>query len=142
MTFLCTISSSSYSSLVKHTNAESMMPLDGLAVGCIQGQWRIAPEKLWRMIEQRYIGVERNWLQSVLVPYLFDRQWRVNAAVRKPDSNYVLLRPSSSSVMPPKGEEMTDSEIQILLVEDDENDIELTLHALRSENLGNNIRVA
>ncbi len=32
--------------------------------------------------------------------------------------------------------------IEILLVEDDENDIELTLRALRSENLGNKIHVA
>lgn len=32
--------------------------------------------------------------------------------------------------------------IEILLVEDNEKDIELTLHALRSENLGNQIHVA
>lgn len=32
--------------------------------------------------------------------------------------------------------------VEILLVEDSEKDIELTLHALRSENLGNRIRVA
>jgi len=32
--------------------------------------------------------------------------------------------------------------IEILLVEDNENDIELTLHALRAENLGNQIHVA
>ena len=31
--------------------------------------------------------------------------------------------------------------VEILLVEDNENDIELTLHALRSEKLGNSIRV-
>jgi CheY-like chemotaxis protein len=31
--------------------------------------------------------------------------------------------------------------VEILLVEDNENDIELTLHALRSEKLGNNIQV-
>ena len=33
-------------------------------------------------------------------------------------------------------------QIEILLVEDDENDVELTLRALRSENLGNKIHVA
>jgi two-component system response regulator len=33
-------------------------------------------------------------------------------------------------------------EVEILLVEDNENDIELTLHALRAENLGNQIHVA
>ena len=32
--------------------------------------------------------------------------------------------------------------VEILLVEDNEKDIELTLHALRSENLGNRIHVA
>ncbi len=32
--------------------------------------------------------------------------------------------------------------VEILLVEDNENDIELTLHALRSEKLGNSIRIA
>ena len=32
--------------------------------------------------------------------------------------------------------------IEILLVEDNENDIELTLHAFRKENLGNTIQVA
>jgi two-component system, response regulator len=31
--------------------------------------------------------------------------------------------------------------VEILLVEDNENDIELTLHALRGENLGNHIHV-
>ena len=36
---------------------------------------------------------------------------------------------------------MEKSLVEILLVEDNENDIELTLHALRSENLGNKIRV-
>ncbi len=34
------------------------------------------------------------------------------------------------------------SAVEILLVEDNEKDIELTLHALRSENLGNQIHVA
>jgi two-component system, response regulator len=34
------------------------------------------------------------------------------------------------------------SAVEILLVEDSEKDIELTLHALRSENLGNQIHVA
>jgi two-component system, response regulator len=33
-------------------------------------------------------------------------------------------------------------EVEILLVEDSEKDIELTLHALRAENLGNQIQVA
>jgi two-component system response regulator len=33
-------------------------------------------------------------------------------------------------------------EVEILLVEDNENDIELTLHALRAENLGSQIHVA
>jgi len=33
-------------------------------------------------------------------------------------------------------------EVEILLVEDSEKDIELTLHALRAENLGNQIHVA
>ena len=33
-------------------------------------------------------------------------------------------------------------EVEILLVEDNEKDIELTLHALRAENLGNQIHVA
>lgn len=37
---------------------------------------------------------------------------------------------------------MPETEIEILLVEDDENDILLTLHALRSEHMGNSIRVA
>lgn len=34
------------------------------------------------------------------------------------------------------------SAVEILLVEDNEKDIELTLHALRSENLGNQIHIA
>jgi CheY-like chemotaxis protein len=33
-------------------------------------------------------------------------------------------------------------EVEILLVEDSEKDIELTLHALRAENLGNQIQIA
>ena len=37
---------------------------------------------------------------------------------------------------------MSKAVVEILLVEDNENDIELTLHALRSENLGNRIHVA
>ncbi len=37
--------------------------------------------------------------------------------------------------------EHTGSEIEILLVEDNEGDIELTLHALRSEHLSNRIQV-
>jgi CheY-like chemotaxis protein len=37
---------------------------------------------------------------------------------------------------------MTQREIEILLVEDNQDDIELTLHALRKENLANNIHVA
>lgn len=37
---------------------------------------------------------------------------------------------------------MSNAEFEILLVEDNENDIELTLHALRGENLGNQIHVA
>ncbi len=37
---------------------------------------------------------------------------------------------------------MTQQQIEILLVEDNENDAELTLHALRKENLANNIHVA
>jgi CheY-like chemotaxis protein len=36
---------------------------------------------------------------------------------------------------------MTQREIEILLVEDNQDDIELTLHALRKENLANNIHV-
>jgi len=36
---------------------------------------------------------------------------------------------------------MNKAVIEILLVEDNENDIELTLHALRGENLGNQIHV-
>ena len=36
---------------------------------------------------------------------------------------------------------MTKRAVEILLVEDNENDIELTLHALRSEKLGNSIHV-
>ena len=36
---------------------------------------------------------------------------------------------------------MTDSQIEILLVEDNQDDVELTLHALRRENLANHIRV-
>lgn len=35
-----------------------------------------------------------------------------------------------------------EDEVEILLVEDDENDVELTLRALRSEKLGNRIHVA
>ena len=34
------------------------------------------------------------------------------------------------------------TEVEILLVEDNEGDIELTLHALRAENLGNKIQIA
>lgn len=37
---------------------------------------------------------------------------------------------------------MNNVEIEILLVEDNEKDIELTLHALRAEKLGNQIQVA
>lgn len=37
---------------------------------------------------------------------------------------------------------MTQRQIEILLVEDNEEDVELTLHALRKENLANNIHVA
>ena len=37
---------------------------------------------------------------------------------------------------------MTDRQIEILLVEDNQDDVELTLHALRKENLANNIHVA
>lgn len=37
---------------------------------------------------------------------------------------------------------MTDRQIEILLVEDNEDDVELTLHALRKENLANRIHVA
>lgn len=36
----------------------------------------------------------------------------------------------------------TGAEVEILLVEDDEDDILLTTHALRAENMGNNIRIA
>lgn len=37
---------------------------------------------------------------------------------------------------------MTKEAVEILLVEDNENDVELTLHALRSEKLSNKIHVA
>jgi len=37
---------------------------------------------------------------------------------------------------------MTNSQIEILLVEDNEEDVELTLHALRKEKLANHIHVA
>ena len=37
---------------------------------------------------------------------------------------------------------MTHRQIEILLVEDNPDDVELTLHALRKENLANNIHVA
>jgi two-component system response regulator len=37
---------------------------------------------------------------------------------------------------------MTDRQIEILLIEDSKDDVELTLHALRGENLANNIQVA
>lgn len=37
---------------------------------------------------------------------------------------------------------MTNNEVQILLVEDDADDLELAMHALRRENLGNSIQVA
>jgi two-component system response regulator len=37
---------------------------------------------------------------------------------------------------------MTDRQIEILLVEDNPDDVELTLHALRKENLANHIHVA
>ena len=37
---------------------------------------------------------------------------------------------------------MSDRQIEILLVEDNQDDIELTLHALRKENLANHIHVA
>jgi two-component system, response regulator len=37
---------------------------------------------------------------------------------------------------------MTDRQVEILLVEDNNDDVELTLHALRKENLANNIQVA
>jgi CheY-like chemotaxis protein len=37
---------------------------------------------------------------------------------------------------------MPDRQIEILLVEDNKDDVELTLHALRKENLANNIHVA
>jgi two-component system response regulator len=36
---------------------------------------------------------------------------------------------------------MTDSSVEILLVEDNPNDVELTLHAFRKNNLGNHIQV-
>lgn len=37
---------------------------------------------------------------------------------------------------------MTDRQIEILLVEDNRDDVELTLHALRKENLANHIHIA
>jgi two-component system response regulator len=37
---------------------------------------------------------------------------------------------------------MTESVLEILLVEDDPNDVKLTIHALREENVGNDIHVA
>ena len=37
---------------------------------------------------------------------------------------------------------MTDRQIEILLLEDNNDDVELTLHALRKENLANHIHVA
>lgn len=37
---------------------------------------------------------------------------------------------------------MTPKQVEILLVEDNEDDIELTLHALRKENLANHIHIA
>jgi CheY-like chemotaxis protein len=37
---------------------------------------------------------------------------------------------------------MTDRQVEILLVEDSSDDVELTLHALRKENLANHIHVA
>ena len=37
---------------------------------------------------------------------------------------------------------MTDRQIEILLVEDNQDDVELTLHALHKENLANHIHVA
>jgi two-component system response regulator len=37
---------------------------------------------------------------------------------------------------------LSKAEVEILLVEDSEKDVELTLHALRAENLGNQIHVA
>lgn len=37
---------------------------------------------------------------------------------------------------------MTDRQVEILLVEDNKDDVELTLHALRKENLANSIHVA
>ena len=37
---------------------------------------------------------------------------------------------------------MTDRQIEILLIEDNNDDVELTLHALRKENLANHIHVA
>ena len=37
---------------------------------------------------------------------------------------------------------MSDRKVEILLVEDNQNDVELTLHALRKENLANSIHVA
>ncbi len=37
---------------------------------------------------------------------------------------------------------MTDTQIEILLVEDNEDDVELTRHALQNENLANHIHVA
>jgi CheY-like chemotaxis protein len=37
---------------------------------------------------------------------------------------------------------MSDRQIEILLVEDNKDDVELTLHALRKENLANHIHVA
>jgi len=37
---------------------------------------------------------------------------------------------------------MTEKQIEILLVEDNNDDLELTLHALRTENLANSIHVA
>jgi CheY-like chemotaxis protein len=37
---------------------------------------------------------------------------------------------------------MTERQIEILLVEDNQDDVELTLHALRKENLANSIHVA
>jgi CheY-like chemotaxis protein len=37
---------------------------------------------------------------------------------------------------------MTESALEILLVEENPNDVKLTIHALREENVGNNIQVA
>src|SRR5438552_3035663 len=70
-------------------------------------------------------------------------------ACRARQRRYVLFHPRQERMRRTQGKScssgrygMTTPQIEILLVEDNMDDVELTLHSLRKENLANHIHVA